>query len=106
MAPILKDPMEFERWDFCPNCGRNRVELFSFFNSPMHYAKMVDAFIRGEHIQDYFKYAAYMMRCTACGKCYDIVWDGNFPMPMKKGDYRKQNFIKQYQSYKKEGVGH
>lgn len=101
MEKVLKQPMEFDRWDFCPNCGRNKIEMFNFFNSPMHYSSIVDKFIRGDLIVDSHKYEAYMMRCTACGKCYDIIWDGNFPMPMKRGDYRKLNFIKQFQSYKK-----
>lgn len=78
----MKSPIIFYRPDFCPNCKKNSIELFDFFNSPMKYNLIADKYMTREPVSFLInKKAIYRMRCRSCGKIFQIRWEGEYPLP-------------------------
>lgn len=82
MERKLIEPIQYIRYDNCPNCHRNTIELFSYDNYPMHYSEAVLSYMNGDKSIQYNKYSIYRMRCRGCGKIYNIVWRDEFPVPL------------------------
>lgn len=83
-----------ERYDICPICRAQRVELFSFNNYPQNYRDAVDAYLRG-YVVDYDKYEIRAMRCRSCNKEFVIDWTMGFPVPLKSS-YKTNRFFSEF----------
>ena len=80
--PGLIEPFIEERFDMCPFCKAQRVELFSFNGYPQHYKEAVDYYINGYNV-DYNQYEIRSMKCQGCGKEFTIDWSDGFPKPLR-----------------------
>lgn len=78
----LIEPIQIIRYDNCPNCHRNKLELFSYDNYPMKYEEAVINYMRFNQLPQYNRFPIYRMRCRGCGKVFNIVWRDGFPVPL------------------------
>ena len=77
----LIDPLVPFRYDICPCCGSQRIELISFNGYGQHYKDAVDAFLSGRDVE-FNQYEIRAMKCKACGKEFVIDWNYGFPTPL------------------------
>lgn len=89
IIPIIPD-----RFDVCPYCKSQRIELFSFNGYPQHYNKAVEAYLRG-YIVSYDKYEIRTMKCRSCGKEFVIDWSIGFPVPLRSS-YKTNKFLEEF----------
>lgn len=78
----LINPIVEERYDLCPHCRAQRVELFSFNGYPQNYKEAVNAYLRGYNVS-YDKYEIRSMKCKSCNKEFVIDWSTGFPRPLR-----------------------
>ena len=79
----LIEPFEIpQRYDICPICKAQRVELFSFNGYPQNYKEAVDLYLKG-YLIDYNKYEIRNMRCRSCNREFVIDWTIGFPVPLR-----------------------
>lgn len=90
----LIDPFVPFRYDICPHCNAQRIELLSFNGYPQHYRDAVDALLGGR-IVDFNQYEIHAMRCRACGKEFVIDWNYGFPKPLTS-NFRTARFIDEF----------
>lgn len=83
-----------ERYDICPKCRAQRVELYSFNNIPQNYSDAVNAYLRGYEV-NYNKYEIRMMKCKSCNHEFVIDWTMGFPVPLKNS-YRTNRFFSEF----------
>lgn len=92
LDPNLIYPFVYNRFDICPHCGAQRVELFSFNGYPQNYRDAVTSFLQGNNVE-FNKYEIRTMKCRSCHKEFVIDWyDDKFPRPMKSINRSKQFF--------------
>lgn len=77
----LIDPIVFSRFDICPFCKAQKVELLSFNNIKQSYSKAVDLYFQGYNI-GFDKYEIHSMKCLSCGHEFIIDWSIGFPKPL------------------------
>lgn len=91
----LIDPFEVtERFDICPICKAQRVELISFNGYPQNYRDAVDAYLRGYTVE-YNRYEIRAMKCKSCNREFVIDWTIGFPIPLKN-TYRTNRFFAEF----------
>ncbi len=88
--PGAINPIIIHRYDICPKCGSNKIELMSFNNYPQGYSSAVDAYLSGYNVS-FDKYEIRSMKCRSCGKEFVIDWSRGFPIPLK--DTGKSNIF-------------
>ena len=71
-----------ERYDICPICKAQRLELFSFNGYPQNYREAVDSYLKG-YLVEYHRYEIRSMRCRSCNREFVIDWTMGFPVPLK-----------------------
>lgn len=101
----MKQPIILHRPDFCDICKKQAIEIFDYFNNPMRYSKIVDAYERRQSIDGLLdKRAIYRMRCRSCGHVYSIRWEDEYPLP-DLYPYHKSNqlFLSLYHDKEKKG---
>lgn len=86
----LINPIIIDRYDICPNCKSNKIELMSFNNYPQGYSSAVNAHLSGYDVS-FNKYEIRSMKCRSCGKEFVIDWSTGFPIPLK--DTGKSNIF-------------
>lgn len=91
----LIDPfIPSERYDLCPICKAQRVELISFNGYPQNYREAVDAYLRGQ-VVEYNRYEIRTMKCKSCNREFVIDWTTGFPVPLKN-TYRTNRFFAEF----------
>ena len=91
----LIDPfIVVERYDICPHCKAQRLELFSFNGYPQDYKGAVDAYLQGYNVV-FDKYEIRKLRCKSCNKEFVIDWTTGFPIPLRN-TYRTNRFFAEY----------
>lgn len=78
----LINPIQILRYDNCPICKRNSIEVFNTNNIPMNYSKAVLEYMSTGNNTQYNRTAVYKMKCRGCGKEFSIVWIDGFPRPI------------------------
>ena len=78
----LIDPIVItRRFDICPICKAQRLELMSFNNYPQNYKAAIDAYLSGYRVE-FNKYEIRSMRCRSCNREFVIDWTSGFPVPL------------------------
>lgn len=90
----LIDPLIEDRFDVCPFCKSQRIELFSFNGYPQHYKQAVDSYLKGYNV-DYNRYEIRSMRCQSCGREFAIDWSSGFPRPLRD-NIRTSAFVQEF----------
>ena len=90
----LINPLIENRFDQCPFCKAQRIEVFSFNGYPQNYKEAVDDYLRGYNVS-YDQYELRTMKCRACGKEFTIDWSSGFPKPLRDS-HRVGSFIAEF----------
>lgn len=94
VVPGLLNPIIEDRYDMCPICRSQRIELISFNGYPQHYRDAVNAYLSGHNVA-FDRYEIRAMKCQACGKEFAIDWSTGFPRPLRD-NYRAQAFVAEF----------
>lgn len=89
-----KNPIIPSRYDVCPFCKAQRIELFSFNNIPQSYREAVEAYLRG-YIVSFDKWEIRYMKCRSCNREYTIDWSDGFPKPLED-TYKTNLFFSEF----------
>lgn len=93
----LIDPLIVSmRYDVCPICKAQKIELISFNGYPQNYREAVDAYLRGEFVE-WNRYEIRAMKCRSCNKEFVIDWTSGFPVPLRDS-YRTNRFFNEFSS--------
>ena len=76
------NPIIFTRYDVCPCCKAQRVDLISFNGYSQNYKEAVDAYLRGYKV-NFDRYEIRAMKCKSCNKEFTIDWSDGFPKPLQ-----------------------
>ena len=83
------------RYDFCPHCSTQQIDLFSFNNYPQGYSDAVTSYLKGNSVS-FDKYEIRYMKCKSCGKEFMIEWANGCPRPLKD-PYRVLGFVSEFE---------
>lgn len=90
----MHQPIIFLRMDMCPRCKNLSLEIYDYWNNPMGYRHIIDAYTNGETMPVGMlnKREFYTIRCKKCGQAFPIIWRDRFPFaesnPMDKSIFR------------------
>ena len=77
-----KNPILIFGPDYCKKCKTRSIEIFDFFNNPMGYNAISNAYMQGIPNNGMLdKRAVYRMRCRRCATVFQIRWDNHYPVP-------------------------
>ena len=90
-----KCPIIFFGPKLCQACNKQGIEIYDRFDNPLGYSSLLrDKNSTGLRSID--RKAIYSMKCSYCGKQYDIHWVDNFPYPAMRDISVTQQFIKEF----------
>lgn len=94
MSNVIQ-PMLFFPYNYCPNCKRNTIELYSWHNYPQHYQRIIDNFEMTGEVPELNKYGIFTMRCSSCAREYNIIWRDKLPTP-ELGTFYSNTFMSKF----------
>ena len=99
----MNNPIIYYGPNFCLKCKNRSIEIFNYFNYPMGYDKIANAFMSGYPVGTLLdKSAIYKMRCRKCGTNYSIRWEGEYPVPdLYKSHRDNREFLQMFKALKK-----
>lgn len=91
----LIDPLiPSDRYDICPHCRAQRIELISFNGYSQNYKEAINAYMQGYTVE-FNRYEIRSMRCRGCHKEFVIDWTPGFPVPLRN-TYRTDRFFAEF----------
>lgn len=94
-----KTPILIYGPDYCKKCKTKSIEIFDYFNNPMGYRSISNAYTQGIPNKDLLnKRAVYRMRCRRCGTVFQIRWDNHYPVPdLYTENAKYEQFMKEFE---------